>query len=48
MVSLKTEIGLHLSTAQGLAKDVAPYLHPRLAIADSRVSGPLTVVIRKF
>ena len=48
IAALKTEIRLYLTTAQGLAKDVAPYVNPRLANTDSRVSGPLTIVQRKF
>jgi len=45
---LRIQAGVHLSTAQGLAKDVAPYVHPKLANTDSRISGELTIVQRKF
>jgi len=31
IAALKAEIGLQLSTAQTLARDVAPYVNPRLA-----------------
>ena len=48
IAALKIEIGLHLNTAQGLAKDVAPYLHPRLGQQDSKVVGDLTIIQRKF
>ena len=48
IVALKIEIGLHLNAAQGLAKDVAPYEHPKVAQQDSKVIGNLTIVRRKF
>ena len=48
VAALKAESGGHVAVAQDMAVKVAPYLHPRLANLDNKVSGALTIVQKRY
>lgn len=45
---LRVEAGRHVAIAQSAAKDAAPYMHPKLATQDLRLSGNLVVALKQY
>jgi len=45
---LRAESGTLVGQAQELATKVAPYMHPRLANLDNKVSGDITIIQKKY